>query len=92
MCDMQTAVTAHKALLLRTPVDLASLLFTHAEARECDRTTRQDRRLRAPAMRTAAGQRCFAYRATQLLNSLPEDGRDLGPAAFKRVVRQFLGR
>ena len=90
MCDMNTAVVAHKACLTSEPVDLASLLCTNAAARTCDRTTRQDRHLRPPATRTAAGQRSFAYRAATLLNALPEEMRGLGMTVFKRAVKQYF--
>ena len=87
MCDLQTAIAAHKVILYHEPADLAVLLRTHADTRDGDRVTRQDRRLRLPAMRTAAGQRSFEYRAAHLLNSMPEDASYLTPAAFKRTAK-----
>ena len=71
------------------PAELASLFCTNAVARTCERATRQDRHLRPPARRTAAGQRSFAYHATSLLNALPDDMRELESAAFKRAVRRL---
>jgi len=90
MCDYQTAIVAHKACVLGEPVDLASLFLTYADARPCERVTRQDHYLRPPAMRTAAGQRSFAYRASSLLNALPDDVRRLEPTRFKRAARSFV--
>ena len=90
MCDFQTAVVAHKACVTSEPAGLATLLCTYAAARTCERATRQDQHLRPPAMRTAAGQRAFAYRAALLLNTLPDDVRGLEPSVFKRVARRLL--
>ena len=90
MCKHRTAVIAHNVSTLREPADLAALFHTYADARQCDRVTRQDRHLRPPAMRTATGQRAFAYRAALLLNALPDDVRRLAPAAFKRAVRPYF--
>ena len=90
MCDVQTVTVAHKACITGEPADLASLFRTYAAARACERTTRQDRHLRPPASRTAAGQRSFAYRAASLLNALPEEMRGLEMPAFKRAVRRFF--
>ena len=90
MCDLQIAIAAHKVILYHEPADLAVLLNTHADTRDDDRVTRQDRRLRLPAMRTAAGQRSFEHRAAHLLSSMPEDESDHTPAAFKRTAKQFF--
>ena len=73
MCDSRTAVVAHSVRALREPEELANLFCTFADARVGDRATRQDRYLRPPSTRTAAGQRSFAYRATSLLNAVPDD-------------------
>ena len=90
MCDMRTVTIAHKACFASEPADLAYLFRTYADARTCTRTTRQDRNLRPPAMRTAAGQRSFSFRATSLMNSLPEDVREMAPSAFRRAVGLHL--
>ena len=90
MCDYQTAVVAHKVCSTGEPSDLAALFHTYAEARSGVRVTRQDQSLRPPDVRTAAGQRSFAFRATKLLNSMPDEFRDLDLGAFKRAVTTFL--
>ena len=90
MCDMYTAVVAHKARVTGEPADLASLLNTYAASRSSERPTRQDRQLRPPTMKTAAGQRSFAFRAASLMNDLPEDVRVLETSFFKRAVRRFF--
>ena len=90
MCDLQTVTVAHKVRVLGEPETLASLFRTYADARACDRPTRQDRYLRPPATRTAAGQRSFAHRAASLLNAMPDDVRQLQPAAFKRAARLHI--
>ena len=93
MCDMRTTIVAHKAYVMGEPAELASLFCTYAAARTCERATRQDRHLRPPARRTAAGQRSFAYHATSLLNlnlnALLDDMGELELAAFKRAVRRL---
>ena len=89
MCDSRTAIVAHNAHVLREPEELANLFCTFADARVGDRATRQDRYLRPPSTRTAAGQRSFAYRATSLLNAVPDDVMRLEPAAFKRAVARL---
>lgn len=90
MCDYRTVVVAHKACVFSEPAELASLFRTYADARTSGRVTRQDRQLRPPATRTAAGQRSFAYRAALLLNTVPDDVRQLGPVAFKRTARRLM--
>ena len=90
MCDAQTAIAAHRVRVLGEPVELASLFATFADARQCDRPTRQDRDLRPPVTRTAAGQRAFAYRAASLLNAMSGDVVRLGPAAFKHAAKRFF--
>ena len=90
MCDMHTTLVAYKACHTGEPVDLASLFCTYAAARTCDRTTRQDRLLRPPATRTAAGQRSFAYRAASLLNALPDEMEGLEISVFKRAVKRYF--
>ena len=69
MCDLQTAVMGHKAVMFGQPSELAGLFHTYSEARSGERVTRQDNDLRPPSVRTAAGQRCFAYRAACILTS-----------------------
>ena len=90
MSDQQTAIVAHRACVLGEPAELASLFRSYAETRACERSTRQDRCLRPPATRTAAGQRSFAYRASSLLNSMPVDVTELQPVAFRRAVMSLL--
>ena len=90
LSDLQLVTIAHKALVLGEPGELAGLLCTNADARASTRSTRQDSRLRPPSMRTAAGQRSFAYRAAGLVNSLPVDVRELGPRDFKRAVKSVF--
>ena len=92
MCQLQTVVAAHKAYWLGEPSDLASLFETNAAARACDRVTRSDQRMRPPAMRTAAGQRAFAFRAAHMLNEIPTEVRDLHPIRFKREARSIVQR
>ena len=87
MCDSQTAIVAHKVRDLGEPEDIASLLESFANARQCERATRQDLHLCPPTTRTATGQRSFAYRAASLLNAIPDDVRRLQPAAFKRAAK-----
>ena len=87
LSDLHLMTIAHKALVLREPDELASVLRTNADARSCARVTRQDNRLRPPSMRTAAGQRSYAYCAAQLLNSLPAEVRELRPREFKSAVK-----
>ena len=89
MCDSRTACVAHRVRVQGEPEDLATLFRTYADARLSDRATRQDRRLRPPSTRTAAGQRSFAYRATSLLNAVPDDVMRLQPVAFKRAVARL---
>ena len=89
MCDMQSAIVAHKASVLDEPAELAALFSTYADARTHERVTRQDLHLWPPSRRTAAGQRSFANHAAKLLNALPEDLRGVGTAAFKREVKRF---
>ena len=88
--NSQTAVVANRVRVLGEPEDLASLLCTFADVRQCERATRQDPCLRPPTTRTAAGQRSFAYRAACLLNAMPDDVRRLHPAAFKRAAKLFF--
>ena len=64
------------------PEEPASLFCTFAESRHCNRATRQDRYLRPPTTKTAAGQRSFSFRAASLLNQMPDDARRLNPTAF----------
>ena len=90
MCDLQTASVAHKAIAVGVPDSLAELFHTYAAARDCGRSTRQDRLLRPPGVRTAAGQRAFAYRAATLLNEMPEDVRSRTPSTFKLAAKRFL--
>ena len=90
MCDSQTAIVAHRVRGLGEPEDLASLFVSFADARQCERATRQDMCLRPPTTRTATGQRSFAYRAASLLNAMPDDVRRLQPAAFKRAAKLFF--
>ena len=83
MCDAQTAIVAHRVRVLGEPEDLASLFSTFADARTCDRPTRQDRHLRPPTTRTAAGRRSFTHRATSLLKvvcHLPTNSHDIFPS------------
>ena len=90
MCDAQTAIIAHRIRALGEPEELASLFVTFADARQCNRPTRQDRDLRPPATRTAVGRRGFAYRAASLLNSMPSEVTRLEPAAFKPAAKRFF--
>ena len=90
MCDIRKVIVAHKACVEGLPADLASMLTTYAAARSSERETRQDRLLRPPAMRTAAGQRSFAYRAASLLNKLPESVRGREMPSFIRAVNHFF--
>ena len=90
MCCSQTAAIAQRVCVLGEPADLAPLFRTYSEARICERTTRQDRHLRPPATRTAAGQRSFAYRAAVLLNSMPDHVRGLAPAVFRRATASLF--
>ena len=90
MCEAQTAITALRLRALVEPEELASLFVTFADARQCNRPTRQDRDLRPPATRTAVGQRGFAYRAASLLNSMPSDATRLESAAFKQAGKRFF--
>ena len=46
MCDSQTAIVAHRVRGLGEPEDLASLFVSFADARQCERATRQDMCLR----------------------------------------------
>ena len=90
MCDLQTVFVAHRALVSGEPASLADLFSSYAAARNQERTTRQDSLLRPPSMRTAAGQRAFAFRAATLMNRLPDEIKSLTPSAFKRAAKQFL--
>ena len=90
LCDSQTVIAAHRVCAAGEPSDLAALFSTYAETRASQRETRQDGLLRPPSMRTAAGQRCFAYRAATLLNSMPDDTRQLERAAFRRAAVEFF--
>ena len=88
MFRVAAASVAHGAIVHGEPSSIASLFVTNARSRSSgDRTTRNDRRLRPPAMRTAAGQRAFSYQAAALLNQLPATLMDLEPAIFRRVVK-----
>ena len=82
MHDLYTLTAAHKILVSGEPSELASLFQCFSDARNCDRPTRQDGRLRPPAFRTVTGQRSFSYRAVTLLNRLPIETRAMGPSAF----------
>ena len=86
------AVTVARGAIARgEPTVLASLFTTNAGSRASgDRTTRNDRRLRPPVTRTAAGQRAFSYQATALLNQLPAALLDLDPGSFKRAAKAFF--
>ena len=90
MCDLRTANVAYKTFTSGKPDSLADLFRTYAAARTCDRATRQDLLIRPPCMKTATGQRAFAYRASCLLNTLPDEIKGLTPSAFKRAARRFL--
>ena len=92
MCDIRTVIVAHKACVDGLPADLASVLTTHAAARSIERVARQDRLLRPPAMRAAAGQRSFAYRAASLLNKLPERVRGRETSFFIRAATPFFSQ
>ena len=76
---------------LLTSPPCASVLTSHAAARSIERVTRQDRLLRPPAMRTAAGQRSFAYRVALLLSKLHESMRG-HEMSFIRAVTQFFSQ
>ena len=89
---ISTPTHAHRACVEGLPADLASMLSTNAAARSSERVTRQDRLLRPPAMRTAAGQRSFAYRAASLLNKLPESVRGRRMSSFCRAVNHFFSQ
>ena len=89
MCDSRTAVIAQKVYAIGEPEHLAQLFSTFSDVRQCERATRRDQDLCRPQTRTAAGQRSFAYRATSLLNAIPENVRRLEPAAFKRAAKRF---
>ena len=73
MCDIRTVIVAHKARVDGLPADLASMLTTYAAPRSNERVTRQDRLLRPPPVRTAAGQRSFGYRAASLLKKITRE-------------------
>ena len=90
MYDTRMAIVAHRVRVLGEPDELASYLCTFADARPCERITRQDQCLRPPAARTAAGQRSFAHRAASLLNTVPDDVKRLNPAAFRRAAKMFF--
>ena len=90
MHDLYTLTAAHKILVSGEPSELASLFQCFSDARNCDRPTRQDGRLRPPAFRTMTGQRSFSYRAVTLLNRLPIETRALGPSAFKRAAKSLV--
>ena len=92
MSDIRTVIVAHRACVEGLPADLASMLSTNAAARSSERVTRQDRLLRPPTMRTAAGQRSFAYRAASLLNKLPESVRGRPMSSFCRAVIHFFSQ
>ena len=82
--------SVHRVRVLGEPDELASLLCTFADARPCERITRQDQCLRPPTARTAAGQRSFAHRAASLLNTVPDNVKRLNPAAFRRAAKTFF--
>ena len=90
MYDTRMAIVAHRVRVLGEPDELASLLCTFADARPCERITRQDQCLRPPTARTAAGQRSFAHRAASLLNTVPDNVKRLNPAAFRRAAKTFF--
>ena len=92
MCDIRTVIVAHKACVEGLPADLASMLTTYAAARSSERETWQERLLRPPATRTAAGQRSFAYRAASLCNKLPESARGREMSSFIRAVNHFFSQ
>ena len=89
MCDVRTMIVAHSVQFSGEPAELGSLFETNAAARTGDRVTRSDHQLRPPAMRTAAGQRAFSYRAAKLLNDINADIRRLNPAGYKRAQRSL---
>ena len=90
LCDVQTVVVAHRALAVGEPESLAQLFQTYADSRGGERVTRQDNDLRPPTMRTAAGQRSFAYRAATMLNAMPADVKELNHTAFKRAAKTYF--
>ena len=91
MCDVSTMTVAHKAITYGEPSSLSSLFVTLEDSRQwCDRSTRQDRQLRPPLMRSATGQRSFAYRAASLLNELHASIIELDPVSFKRAVKATM--
>ena len=90
LSDLQTMTMVYKAHVRGEPSELASFFETFADARSCERVTRQDRVLRPPGTRTTTGQRSFGYRAVSLLNRLPVDARTLDLPSFKRAARSLL--
>ena len=92
MYQLRTLVTAHKVYAIGEPSDLSSLFQTYADSRVCERVTRSDLRMRPPAMRTAAGQRSFAFRAACMLNDISMEVRALPPGSFKREVKSLVAR
>ena len=90
MCDLQTVIMAHKTIMSGEPTELTELFQTFSEARTANRVTRQDDSFRPPSVRTAAGQRSFAYRAASLLNDMPAEVRQLPASRFKRAARSVI--
>ena len=70
------------------PASLSAYFQKNSTVRS--RQTRQDEQFHLPRFRIGAGSRRFAYRAPQLLNSLPPDLLRLKPAAFKKALKKHV--
>ena len=74
-----------RVLLTGEPAGLKRQLLARRDLR--DRTTRQDRNLSLPRIRTETGKRSFLYRAVSAYNRLPQAARDGSLARFKRSLK-----
>ena len=69
MSDLQTLITAHKAIQRGEPAELANMFIVNSTVRA--KTTKQDHQFQLPRPRLETGRRRFGYRAAALLNRLP---------------------
>ena len=88
MSDLQTLITAHKAIQRGEPAELANLFIVNSTVRA--KTTRQDHQFQLPRPRLETGRRRFGYRAAALLNRLPGDAIEQRPAKFARTAKAAL--
>ena len=86
----QTLCLLHRVRRTAEPVSLADLFTTNTDRPDRSRSTRQDRLLFLPRVRTETGKRRFAYRAALASNRLPSEFTDMTVRKFKRELKPLL--